>query len=167
MSVFKPKQSGLRQTWCDPPVLLPHPPPRPHCLLPQLLRSYQHNAGSRVPAPRKGDTSGLCFHCCWRSIVFLPGYLLPTQVAQSKAICLLVSESSRCPPLLGLLTLAEEAYLTFLPSFRFPSLTRQRARRNPSSRFMEEIKTQKHCLMRDLEPRSPDSQAPQTMYLSL
>lgn len=69
--------------------------------------------------------------------------------------------------MLGLLTLAEEAHLTFLPSFRFPSLTRQHARRNPSSRFMEESKTQKHCLMRDLEPRSPDSQAPQTTYLSL
>lgn len=167
MPVFKPKQSGLRQTWCDPPALLPNHHPPPHCLLPQLLRSYQHNEGSRVPAPRKGDTSGLCFHCCWRSIVFLPATSCPLRLLSPKPFVYPCQNQTGTPPLLRLLTLAEEAQLTFLPSFRFPSLTRQHAGRNPSSRFMEESKTQKHCLRRDLEPRSPDSQAPQTAYLSL
>lgn len=115
----------------------------------------------------KGTPPGSVSIAVGGALFFFPATSCPLRLLSPKPFVYLCQNQAGAPPLPGLLTLAEEAHLTFLPSFRFPSLTKQRARRNLSSHFMEESKTQKHCLMRDLEPRSPDSQAPQTMYLSL
>lgn len=147
--VLKPDQAGLRQTWLAPQ--LPQLPQLPqHCLLPQLLQSHRLNEGSRVPAPRKGDTAWLCFHPCRRGIVFLHSYLLPTQVAQSKwlfYVCL-----NQSPPFMGFLTLEKQ------PSFHLQG-------EHPSS-FHRRVQDPEHCLMRELEPKSPHSKAHVSLSLS-
>lgn len=142
------------------PLLFPSPSPDPIVSFLSFFGVISTMRDLGFQPLGKGTPPGSVSIAVGGALFFFPATSCPLRLLSPKPFVYLCQNQAGTPLLPGLLTLAEEAHLTFLPSFCFSSLTRQHARRNPSSRFMEESKTQKHCLMRDLEPRSPDSQAP-------